>query len=52
VFLLIDQGVIRGGVILFEEGCAGEPMSEAVDENIHQVGSSRDFAASLPNCSN
>jgi hypothetical protein len=27
-------------------------MSEAVDENIHQVGSSRDFVASLLNCSN
>jgi hypothetical protein len=27
-------------------------MSEAVDENVHQVGLSRDFVASLPNCSN
>jgi hypothetical protein len=27
-------------------------MSKAIDETIHQVGPSRDFAASLPNCSN
>jgi hypothetical protein len=50
VFLLFDQGVIRCGVFLFEEGCVGKPVSEAVNENIHQVRSSRDVVASLPNC--
>ncbi len=52
VFLLMNQGVIRGGVIRFEKGCIGEPMSEAIDENLHQVGSSQDMVTSLPNGGN
>jgi hypothetical protein len=49
VFLLINQVVIQGWVILFEKGSIGKPMSEAVNENLRQVGSSRDVVTSLPN---